>query len=97
MSDPEERIAVLEKYRVKLRELRELEARLKSNRAAVQDLVKEFNETEDNLKALQVPPLCELIYVSHECIRDSMKPLSFKSPHPSEHRANYWRSAETAG
>mmetsp|Transcript_49545 Transcript_49545/g.112471 ORF Transcript_49545/g.112471 Transcript_49545/m.112471 type:complete len:392 (-) Transcript_49545:364-1539(-) len=53
MSDPEERIAVLEKYRVKLRELRELEARLKSNRAAVQDLVKEFNETEDNLKALQ--------------------------------------------
>jgi hypothetical protein len=52
--DAEERVGVLEKYRKKLRELRELEAKLKSNRLAVGDLVKEFNQTEDNLKALQV-------------------------------------------
>ena len=49
----EERLAVLDEYRKKMRELRELEARLKSNRVAVTDLVKEFNETEDALKALQ--------------------------------------------
>jgi len=55
MSDPaEERLAVLDNYRKKLRELRELEARLKANRASVHDLVKEFNETEDNLRSLQV-------------------------------------------
>jgi 26S proteasome regulatory subunit T4 len=51
--DAEERVGVLEKYRKKLRELCELEAKLKSNRLAVADLVKEFNQTEDNLKALQ--------------------------------------------
>ena len=49
----EERVQVLDSYRKKLRELRELEARLKSNRADVTDLVKEFNTTEDNLKSLQ--------------------------------------------
>lgn len=49
----EERLAVLDEYRKKMRELRELEARLKSNRVAVTDLVKEFNDTEDALKALQ--------------------------------------------
>jgi ribosomal protein S17 len=54
MSDAEERLVVLEQYRKKLRELREFEAKLKANRAGVADLVKEFNETEDNLKALQV-------------------------------------------
>lgn len=53
MADAEERLAVLDTYRKKLRELRELEARLKSNRESVAGLVKEFNETEDNLKALQ--------------------------------------------
>jgi len=53
MADAEERLAVLDTYRKKLRELRELESRLKSNRESVADLVKEFNETEDNLKALQ--------------------------------------------
>jgi 26S proteasome regulatory subunit T4 len=53
MADAEERLTVLETYRKKLRELRELEARLKSNREGVSDLVKEFNETEENLKALQ--------------------------------------------
>lgn len=49
----EERLQVLDDYRKKMRELRELEARLKSNRTSVTDLVKEFNETEDALKALQ--------------------------------------------
>eukprot|EP00615_Pteridomonas_danica_P008304 CAMPEP_0114359046 /NCGR_PEP_ID=MMETSP0101-20121206/22725_1 /TAXON_ID=38822 ORGANISM="Pteridomonas danica, Strain PT" /NCGR_SAMPLE_ID=MMETSP0101 /ASSEMBLY_ACC=CAM_ASM_000211 /LENGTH=393 /DNA_ID=CAMNT_0001502397 /DNA_START=25 /DNA_END=1206 /DNA_ORIENTATION=+ len=52
-TDAEDRIVVLESYRKKLRDLRELEARLKSNREGVADLVSEFNETEENLKALQ--------------------------------------------
>ena len=49
----DDRVQVLDGYRKKLRELRELEARLKSNRESVTDLVKEFNTTEDNLKSLQ--------------------------------------------
>ena len=39
----DDRVQVLDGYRKKLRELRELEARLKSNRESVTDLVKEFN------------------------------------------------------
>lgn len=49
----DDRVQVLDGYRKKLRELRELEARLKSNRESVTDLVTEFNTTEDNLKSLQ--------------------------------------------
>ena len=49
----DDRVQVLDGYRKKLRELRELESRLKSNRESVTDLVKEFNTTEDNLKSLQ--------------------------------------------
>ena len=49
----EDRVQVLDGYRKKLLELRELEARLKSNRESVTDLVTEFNTTEDNLKSLQ--------------------------------------------
>lgn len=53
MADADERMAVLEKYRTAVRSHREMEAKLKSNRDAVKDAVKEFNETEDALKALQ--------------------------------------------
>jgi 26S proteasome regulatory subunit T4 len=53
MADADDRVQVLDGYRKKMRELRELEARLKSNREGVTDLVKEFNTTEDNLKSLQ--------------------------------------------
>ena len=54
MSDAEERLAVLDAYRKKMRELRELEARLKANRESVKEMEKEFDETENNLKSLQV-------------------------------------------
>mmetsp|Transcript_28178 Transcript_28178/g.57813 ORF Transcript_28178/g.57813 Transcript_28178/m.57813 type:complete len:385 (-) Transcript_28178:236-1390(-) len=46
-------MAVLEKYRKAVRDHREMEAKLKSNRDAVKDAVKEYNETEDALRALQ--------------------------------------------
>ena len=54
MDAQEDRLAALDAYRKKLRELRELEARLKSNRASVQDLVAEYNKTEEDLRALQM-------------------------------------------
>ena len=54
MEAADERIQVLDNYRKKMRDLRELSARLKSNRESVKDLVKEYNKTEDDLKALQV-------------------------------------------
>lgn len=54
MDPQEDRLAALDSYRKKLRELRELEARLKSNRASVADLVSEYNKTEEDLRALQV-------------------------------------------
>lgn len=53
MADAEERVAVLDKFRKAVRDHREMEAKLKSNRESVRDLVKEFNATEDALKALQ--------------------------------------------
>lgn len=53
MSDADERLAVLEKYRGAVRQHRELEARLKLSRESVKHLVREFNETEDALRALQ--------------------------------------------
>ncbi|CAN0452357.1 unnamed protein product, partial [Hapterophycus canaliculatus] len=39
---------------VKVREHREMETRVKTLRTETRDLVKEFNKTEDDLKALQV-------------------------------------------
>lgn len=38
----------------KVREHREMETRVKTMRTETRDLVKEFNKTEDDLKALQV-------------------------------------------
>uniref|UniRef100_A0A7S2V015 AAA+ ATPase domain-containing protein n=1 Tax=Fibrocapsa japonica TaxID=94617 RepID=A0A7S2V015_9STRA len=49
----DERKQVLEQYRKKIKEHREMEAKLKKMREDVKDLVREYNETEDNLKALQ--------------------------------------------
>ena len=49
----EERLQVLEQYRAKVREHSEAEAALKKARLDVRDLVKEFNDTEDALRALQ--------------------------------------------
>mmetsp|Transcript_28826 Transcript_28826/g.37887 ORF Transcript_28826/g.37887 Transcript_28826/m.37887 type:complete len:403 (-) Transcript_28826:130-1338(-) len=51
--EEEEKKQVLDQYRKKIREHREMEARLKKMRDDVKDLVKEYNETEDKLKALQ--------------------------------------------
>ncbi|KAJ0403825.1 hypothetical protein P43SY_003922 [Pythium insidiosum] len=56
MSTPsmdEERIQVLNAYKAKVREHREIESRVKSLRENVKNLVKEYNKTEDDLKALQ--------------------------------------------
>lgn len=62
----EERLEVLAKYRSKLRECREIEARLKSARDGVADLGREYEETEANLRALQVNLF---VSFSHGCFR----------------------------
>jgi len=51
--ETEERLQVLEQYRNQVRSHREAETKLKKSREDVRDLVKEFNDTEDALKALQ--------------------------------------------
>ena len=53
MTPEEERQAALNSYRAKLIESREWEAKLKNLRIEIKDLEKEFNRTEDNIKALQ--------------------------------------------
>ena len=49
----QERARVLEAYRSKLIESREWEAKLKALRLDIKDLTKEYDRTEDNIKALQ--------------------------------------------
>lgn len=53
MTPEEERQAALNSYRAKLIESREWEAKLKNLRIEIKDLEREFNRTEDNIKALQ--------------------------------------------
>ncbi|ATY63230.1 proteasome regulatory particle subunit Rpt4 [Cordyceps militaris] len=53
MSPEEERQAALNSYRAKLIESREWEAKLKNLRLEIKGLQKEFDRTEDNIKALQ--------------------------------------------
>lgn len=53
MSSEEERQAALNAYRSKLIESREWEAKLKNLRLEIKGLQKEFDRTEDNIKALQ--------------------------------------------
>ena len=50
--DPE-RTAALDKYKTKLLESREEEAKLKALRLEIKGLQKDFDNTEDNIKALQ--------------------------------------------
>lgn len=53
MSPDEERQAALDSYRAKLIESREWEAKLKNLRLEIKGLQKEFDRTEDHIKALQ--------------------------------------------
>lgn len=53
MTPEEERRAALDSYRAKLIESREWEAKLKNLRLEIKDLQREFDRTEDNIKALQ--------------------------------------------
>ncbi|KKP03343.1 hypothetical protein THAR02_04545 [Trichoderma harzianum] len=53
MSAEEERQAALNAYRTKLIESREWEAKLKNLRLEIKDLQKEYDRTEENIKALQ--------------------------------------------
>lgn len=53
MTPEEERRTALDSYRAKLIESREWEAKLKNLRLEIKDLQKEFDRTEDNIKALQ--------------------------------------------
>lgn len=53
MSPEEERQAALNSYRTKLIESREWEAKLKNLRLEIKGLQKEFDRTEENIKALQ--------------------------------------------
>ena len=48
-----ERQAALEAFKVKLLESREWEAKLKALRLEIKDLQKEYDHTEENIKALQ--------------------------------------------
>ena len=52
-SPPSEREQVLDKYRAKIREHREVEAKLKKMRLDVKGLVARYQKTEDDLTALQ--------------------------------------------
>lgn len=49
----QERLDALEKYKNKLLASREMEAKLKSLRLDIKGLQKEYDTTEDNIKALQ--------------------------------------------
>lgn len=51
--DDPERSDALEQYKNKLLELREMEAKLKALRLDIKGLQKDFDTTEDNIKALQ--------------------------------------------
>jgi 26S proteasome regulatory subunit T4 len=53
MSAEDERQAALNSYRTKLMESREWEAKLKNLRLEIKDMQREFDKTEDNIKALQ--------------------------------------------
>lgn len=53
MTAEEERQAALNSYRARLLESREWEAKLKSLRLEIKDMQREFDRTEDNIKALQ--------------------------------------------
>jgi ATP-dependent 26S proteasome regulatory subunit len=53
MSAEQERQAALDSYRGKLIESREWEAKLKNLRLEIKDMQREFDKTEDNIKALQ--------------------------------------------
>ena len=52
-TDDLERQDALESYKKKLLESREMEAKLKALRLNIKDLQKDFDTTEDNIKALQ--------------------------------------------
>lgn len=51
--DDPERADALEQFKNKLLELREMEAKLKTLRIDIKGLQKDFDTTEDNIKALQ--------------------------------------------
>lgn len=53
MAGEEERQTALNSYRARLLESREWEAKLKSLRLEIKDMQREFDRTEDNIKALQ--------------------------------------------
>ena len=53
MTPEEERQDALSKYRAKLIESREWEAKLKNLRLEIKGLQKDFDRTEENIKALQ--------------------------------------------
>lgn len=53
MSTEDDRQAALTSYRGKLVESREWEAKLKNLRLEIKDMQREYDRTEDNIKALQ--------------------------------------------
>lgn len=53
MSPDEERQSAINSFRAKLTESREWEAKLKNLRLEIKDMQREFDRTEDNIKALQ--------------------------------------------
>lgn len=64
----------------KVREHREMETRVKTLRTETKDLVKEYNKTEDDLKALQVRVFCVCMCVCDDAsvVADGIEAKPFR-------------------
>ena len=92
--DPE-RADALEQYKKKLLESREMEAKLKTLRIDIKGLQKDFDTTEDNIKALQ--SVGQIIgEVLKQLDEERCKTRSFRSHPLGEIRATWWQHAEFA-
>lgn len=98
-SDPE-RADALEQYKKKLLESREMEAKLKALRLDIKGLQKDFDTTEDNIKALQsvgqiigevLKQLDEERCKSPEASTNISRLLM--TPSPGSHRQSFVRSS----
>lgn len=92
--DPE-RADALEQYKKKLLESREMEAKLKTLRLDIKGLQKDFDTTEDNIKALQ--SVGQIIgEVLKQLDEERCKTRSFRSHPPGEIRSTWWQHAKHA-
>lgn len=57
-TDAEKKEQVLTEYRSKLQKHKEIDTKVRALRETVKELKKDYDKTEDDLKALQVRSLC---------------------------------------